>query len=271
MAYTIINGTLTGSLKNEVLRGMSAYEIAVLYGFVGTEEEWLESLKGDGVLGSVKFDVEQELTDEQKKQALKNIGAIGEDELVELKAHESNEDIHISAEDREMFMAFKEYMDSNNIPDESEENQNAFSNIKVGDTLIESSEKTDTFTLVAGENINLTPNLENKSITISADVPTVSCVTDIYTGIENGTITVAIGEETKDVFVQGLGSAAFTSSDTYDVFGSANLAFENSKQYIDELANGQVLQNTTDITYLKNQFDSIEEATTDDIDQMLIG
>lgn len=271
MAYEIINGTLMGSLKNEVLRGLSAYEIAVSYGFVGTEEQWLESLKGDGVLGSVKYDVEQELTDEQKKQALKNIGAIGEDELVGLKVHESNEDIHVSTEDREMFMAFKEYMDSNNTPDESEENQNAFSNIKVGDTLIESLEKTDTFTLISGENIALTPDLENKSITISADMPIISSVTDIYTGIENGTITVAIGKETKDVSIQGLGSAAFTNSDAYDISGSANFAFENSKQYTDELANGQVLQNTTDITYLKNQFDSIEEATTDDIDQMLIG
>jgi hypothetical protein len=29
------------------LRGYSAYEIALIHGFKGTEEEWLESLKGD--------------------------------------------------------------------------------------------------------------------------------------------------------------------------------------------------------------------------------
>ena len=35
----------------EMLIGMSAYEIAVKYGgFVGTEEEWISSLKGDEVL-----------------------------------------------------------------------------------------------------------------------------------------------------------------------------------------------------------------------------
>lgn len=36
-------------------RGKSAYEIAVDYGFIGTEEEWLESLKGgsDGSVGSI--------------------------------------------------------------------------------------------------------------------------------------------------------------------------------------------------------------------------
>lgn len=36
---------LTGAVVNpEVIRGMSAYEIAVMHGFEGTEEEWLESL-----------------------------------------------------------------------------------------------------------------------------------------------------------------------------------------------------------------------------------
>jgi hypothetical protein len=29
-------------------QGLSAYDIAVLHGFIGTQEEWLESLDGDG-------------------------------------------------------------------------------------------------------------------------------------------------------------------------------------------------------------------------------
>ena len=33
----------------QVLRGYSSYEIAIQNGFEGTEEEWLDSLKGDGV------------------------------------------------------------------------------------------------------------------------------------------------------------------------------------------------------------------------------
>lgn len=37
---------LEGNLANEVLRGYSAYQVAVFNGFEGTEEEWLESLKG---------------------------------------------------------------------------------------------------------------------------------------------------------------------------------------------------------------------------------
>jgi hypothetical protein len=38
---------LIGTVMNpEVIRGKSAYEIAVAHGFEGTEEEWLASLKG---------------------------------------------------------------------------------------------------------------------------------------------------------------------------------------------------------------------------------
>lgn len=41
---------LKGNLSNETLRGYSAYEIAIQNGFIGTEEEWLNSLHGkDGV------------------------------------------------------------------------------------------------------------------------------------------------------------------------------------------------------------------------------
>lgn len=40
---------MRGSLKiPDMITGKSAYEIAVMHGFWGTEEEWLESLKGGG-------------------------------------------------------------------------------------------------------------------------------------------------------------------------------------------------------------------------------
>ena len=38
---------IKGSIATGILKGRSAYEIAVDNGFVGTEEEWLESLKGE--------------------------------------------------------------------------------------------------------------------------------------------------------------------------------------------------------------------------------
>ena len=47
----VLNGTLSGAqkmagqLSNATLRGYSAYELAVMGGYEGTLEEWLESLK----------------------------------------------------------------------------------------------------------------------------------------------------------------------------------------------------------------------------------
>ena len=49
-----------------------------------------------------------------------------------------------------------------------EMNQNAFSNIKVGSTTIAADAETDTFELVAGSNVTLTPNAANDKVTIAA-------------------------------------------------------------------------------------------------------
>lgn len=55
--------------------GYSAYEIAVQNGYVGTEEQWLASLKGrDGIDGTISF---EELTPEQKASLKGDIGPEG--------------------------------------------------------------------------------------------------------------------------------------------------------------------------------------------------
>ena len=41
--------TVNGTIGMTLYHGLSAYEIALEHGFVGTEEEWLESLKAPGV------------------------------------------------------------------------------------------------------------------------------------------------------------------------------------------------------------------------------
>lgn len=50
----------------------------------------------------------------------------------------------------------------------AEVNQNAFSTVKVGNTNIQADSKTDMLTLIAGDNVTLTPNATNDSIEISA-------------------------------------------------------------------------------------------------------
>lgn len=54
-----------------------------------------------------------------------------------------------------------------NVNLNSEENQNTFSNISVGATIISANQKTDTLTLKSGQNINLSANNLDDSITIA--------------------------------------------------------------------------------------------------------
>lgn len=56
----------------------------------------------------------------------------------------------------------------NGIASGAEVNQNAFSNVTIGSTTISADSKTDTLTLVAGNNITLTPDAPNDKITISS-------------------------------------------------------------------------------------------------------
>lgn len=53
--------------------------------------------------------------------------------------------------------------------DNAEQNQNAFSNVKVGSTTIVADAKTDTLELVAGSNVALTPDATNDKVTIAVN------------------------------------------------------------------------------------------------------
>lgn len=55
-----------------------------------------------------------------------------------------------------------------NVLDNLYTNQNAFSNVKVGNTTIAADSATDTLTLTAGNNITLTPNATDDSVSIAA-------------------------------------------------------------------------------------------------------
>ena len=52
------NKKLQGKINGiETLKGYSAYEIALIHGFEGTEEEWLESLHGNDAMHSLKAEI----------------------------------------------------------------------------------------------------------------------------------------------------------------------------------------------------------------------
>lgn len=58
----------------------------------------------------------------------------------------------------------------NGVATGAEVNQNAFSNVKVGSTIIAADGKTDTLELVAGSNITITPDATNDKVTIASSI-----------------------------------------------------------------------------------------------------
>lgn len=73
------------------------------------------------------------------------------------------------------------------IADGAEVNQNAFSNVKVGNTTVSAESKKDTLELVAGSNVTLTPDATNDKITISAKDTTYGVATESANGLMSST------------------------------------------------------------------------------------
>ena len=85
----------------------------------------------------------------------------------ELDTHINNSVIHVTSTDKLNWNAAKTHAASAHAPANAEVNQNAFSNVAVGNTTIAADSKTDTLTFAAGRNITLTPDANNDKITVS--------------------------------------------------------------------------------------------------------
>lgn len=171
-----------------------------------------------------------------------------------LDSHTGNTTSHITSTERANWNTAYSHSQTAHAPSNAEPNQNAFSNVKIGDVTIAADIKTDTLTLVAGNNITLTPDSTNDKITISSkDTNTTysagtgislsgttfsnSGVRSIATGSSNGTISVNTNGTTENISVKGLGSAAYMASTAYDAAGAANSALATAKTYADNAAN----------------------------------
>lgn len=125
----------------------------------------------------------------------------------------------------------------NGIERGAEVNQNAFSNIAVGNTTITADKKTDTLTIVGGDNITLTPDATNDKITIAATDTTYASGDCITIGTDNkishNGITVSTTNSTSTIN-HGNKFVAITSVDTDD-FGhllSINIAtYQNAPDW----------------------------------------
>lgn len=87
-------GDISGALSNPLARGASAYEIAVANGYVGTEEQWLESLKGEKGDKGDPFTWD-DLTAEQKRELTGPKGDKGDTGGIGYIFFESDNDGHL--------------------------------------------------------------------------------------------------------------------------------------------------------------------------------
>ena len=102
-------------------------------------------------------------------------------------SHTGDTTVHITAAERDDWNTAKTHADSPHAPSNAEANQNAFSNVKVGDTTIAADSKTDTLTIVAGSNVTITPDATNDAVTIAAKDTTYPDVTTSAHGLMSAT------------------------------------------------------------------------------------
>lgn len=103
-----------------------------------------------------------------------------------------------------------------------EVNQNAFSNVAVGSTTIAADTTTDTITLVAGDNITLTPDAANDSVTITNDIVVDSSMSSSSTNpVQNNVIKNYVDNKIKINLVnQSIGTEWDSYTHLYDGFAN---------------------------------------------------
>ena len=130
----------------------------------------IDALVGDGASTTLDTigEISAAIEDNQDAIDLLNAAIANKSNATDLTSHTGNASIHVTSTDKSNWNTAKTHADSAHAPSNAEKNQNAFSNIAVGNTTISADTPTDTITLVAGSNVTLTPNATGDSITIAA-------------------------------------------------------------------------------------------------------
>ena len=130
----------------------------------------IDALVGDGASTTLDTigEISSAIEDNQDAIDLLNAAIGTKANATNLTSHTNNTTIHVTSTDKSNWNIAKTHADSAHAPSNAEENQNAFSNIVVGNTTISADQKTDTLTFVAGNNVTLTPNSTGDSITIAS-------------------------------------------------------------------------------------------------------
>lgn len=82
--------------------------------------------------------------------------------------HVEDNGAHVSSDDRFNWEQAAEHASTPHAPSNANANQNAFTRFRIGNNYASANVEEDTFTFIAGDNVTLTPNVTNNSLTIAA-------------------------------------------------------------------------------------------------------
>lgn len=181
-----------------------------------------------------------------------------------LDTHTSNTTVHITSTERTNWGTAYTHSQAAHAPSNAEKNQNAFSNVKVGSTTVAADTTTDTLTLVAGTNVQITADANADSVTISA---TDTVYTHPNSGVTAGTY--------KSVTVNAQGHVtAGSNPTTLAGYGITDAASKTHTHAISDITNLQttlnnaasaISANTDSISALQTVVSEIQEITSQDI------
>ena len=170
----------------------------------------------------------------------------------DLDSHVSDTTKHITSTERTNWGSAYTHSQVDHAPSNAEKNQNAFSNVKVGDTIVGADTATDTLTLV-GSNVTITPDATNDKITI---------------GVATGsTSTAGIFKLTDSTSSTSTTTAATPNSvkSAYDLANAAKTAADNAQSTADGKANvshTHTVANITDLTVTADELNYMDGVTS---------
>ena len=166
----------------------------------------------------------------------------------EFDAHTSDTTKHITSTERTSWNSAKTHADSAHAPSNAQANQNAFSNIKVGNTTISADTTTDTLTLV-GSNVTITPDATNDKVTIAVASGSTSAkgiVQLTNSTSSTSTTTAATPNSVKSAY--DLANTAKTNAATAQ--SKADSAYSLAESKVDSLSDLGITATATELNYM---------------------
>ena len=174
----------------------------------------------------------------------------------EFDTHVSDTTKHITSTERTNWGTAYTHSQAAHAPSNAQANQNAFSNVKIGDTTIAADTTTDTLT-IEGSNVTITPDATNDKITIAvadASTSTAGIVKLTNSTSSTSTTTAATPNSVKSAY--DLANTAKTNAATAQT--RADAAYSLAEGKVDSLSDLGITATATELNYVDGVTSNIQ-------------